>query len=125
MDKKIIHKFRLLGLSLRKDALIAIKEIIQQTDKVDDTLNIVSSNIAKLCTRGSIVEEYQVRQVMNGYEGNEWNCKEEVFGVYNAFTTPLLRYEGSTRQYSLQESNTTFLFESSYRSSIPSEVLQL
>ena len=26
---------------------------------------------------------------------------EEVFGVYNAFTTPLLRYEGSTRQYSL------------------------
>ena len=38
---------------------------------------------------------------MNGYEGNEWICKEEVFGVYNAFTTPLLRYEGSTRQYSL------------------------
>ena len=38
---------------------------------------------------------------MNGYEGNEWNCKEDVFGVYSAFTTPLLRYEGTTRQYSL------------------------
>lgn len=82
-----------------------------RTDKVDETLNIVSSTIAKLCTRGnrfdlkwtegSIVEEYQVRQVMNGYEGNEWNCKEDVFGVYSAFTTPLLRYEGTTRQYSL------------------------
>ena len=48
-----------------------------------------------------------MRQGMNGYEGNEgneWNCKEEVFGVYSASTTPLLRYEGISRQYSLYSS---------------------
>lgn len=47
------------------------------------------------------MEEYQVRQGMNGYEGRDWSGKEEVFGVYSAFSTPLIRYEGSSRQYSL------------------------
>lgn len=68
---------------------------------------------------------------MNGYEGNEWNCKEEVFGVYNAFTTLFFDMKEVLVNIHCilniiilifrQESNTTFLFESSYRSSIPSE----
>lgn len=82
-----------------------------RTDKVDETLNILSSDISKLCTRGtrfyliskegSVVEVSQVTQTVNRYKRNECDCKEEIIHVYSAFDTPLLRYEGTTRQFSL------------------------
>ena len=79
----------------------------------------------------SVVDAAVVTKVLNRYEKNESDYKEEFIRLYNAFDTPLLHYEQTSRQFTLsaflsllnsrQECKTQFLYDASVRSSIPAE----
>lgn len=79
----------------------------------------------------SVVDVAVVTKVLNRYEKNESDYKEEFIRLYNAFDTPLLHYEQTSRQFTLsaflsplnsrQQSKAQFLYDASVRSSIPAE----
>ena len=75
-------------------------------------MNTLSLEISKECSRGiiqnntirivgSVVTAEVVQKVLNKSLSNEFDYKEDIIGVYDAFDTPLIHYEKSSRQYFL------------------------
>lgn len=81
-------------------------------EEVDETLNALSLEIAKECMRGrryrnavrmtgSVVTAEVVEKVLKKSNENEMECKEDRIAVYDAFDSPLVHFDRTSRQYYL------------------------
>ena len=81
-------------------------------EDVDEALNNLSLEIAKECPKGmycnvyfeivgNIVSVEIVEKVVNKSITNEFDYKDEIVGIYDAFDTSLLHFEKTSRHYHL------------------------
>ena len=81
-------------------------------EEVEEALNLLSLKISMECMRGkrhlnqmrnigSIVTAEVVEKVIKKSNRNEMDCKEDQIVVYDAFDSPLVHFDKTSRQYFL------------------------
>ena len=98
MDDRTIHKeFQAYGLSLRRDAMILLKNFINKSDDPEETLQVILQKLPSI-NQDSLVTKETIEELVASLKKSS-SPTHHVFDFMSAFDIPKYKFDSSERSY--------------------------
>ncbi|KAK8792004.1 hypothetical protein WA158_005381 [Blastocystis sp. Blastoise] len=124
-QRDVIKEFKVIGRSLRTDAMKVLLTFLKQQENPEDVLKTISNKIASQVTSDGFIDVQSINIAISELTKTETEHLSNFINVFGAFDTPLLRFDASRKLYYTDQARKGYLSTVKEKTDMLRERLQI